>query len=65
LQPQPAAKVKLMVEQILQRILEGEFNYDNVMKLTDDSTLGKLAYFSFKIFLERREPASGLSLQTI
>jgi len=37
----PAAKVKLMVEQILQRILEGEFNYDNVMKLTDDSTLGE------------------------
>jgi hypothetical protein len=45
LQSQPAAKVKLMVEQILQRILEGEFNYDNVMKLTDDSTLGKLAHF--------------------
>jgi len=36
----PSARVKLLVEYIIQRIVEGVFDYDNGMKIAADASLG-------------------------
>lgn len=36
----PSAKVKVLVEYIIQRISEGVFDYENALKITTDASLG-------------------------
>lgn len=36
----PSARVKVLVEYIIQRIAEGNFDYENALKITTDASLG-------------------------
>lgn len=36
----PSARVKVLVEYIIQRIAEGDFDYENALKITTDASLG-------------------------